>query len=589
MLKSLGSALLLLSLCIGLRAADPAAFGAMLDRYYEEYLALFPIDAATYGDTDPRYEAVWPNDIGTEHRAKVAAMCTKYLAALAGFDRAALAPSEQLSYDTLGWSLNARRELGAHLFHLLPVNQHGSPQILFAQMGSGKNVHPFKKAEDFRNFISRARGFSTWVDTAIANMKEGMARGIVQPRVLMERVLPQLEPLMADDRANNILFAPLAMFPTDLSPADRADLEADYLAAIHNVMLPAYARLHAFIKMDYLPHCRDTAGIGDLPGGSAAYASAVRWQTTTDLTPGQIHEIGLREVARIRGEMDQVRQQAGFKGTLPEFIAFMATGSQFMPFKTDEEILQAYRAIEGRIMTRVPKFFGHVPRTKFEVRATEKFRVNSASHEYAPGTPDGTRPGVFYVPIVTPQTYPTPRMENLFLHEAIPGHHFQLSLTLENTALPRFRRYDSNNAYSEGWGLYAERLGTELGLYTDPYQHYGMLLGDMQRAVRLVVDTGMHAKGWSREQALAFAAENEGGKTASHVVKIERYMAIPGQALSYKIGQLKLLELRATAGKQLGDKFDIRAFHDAVLMEGALPLAVLEAHIRQWADLSAKH
>jgi uncharacterized protein (DUF885 family) len=279
-----------------------------------------------------------------------------------------------------------------------------------------------------------------------------------------------------------------------------------------------------------------------------------------------------------------VRLRVGFKGTLAEFIGFMATDPKFTPFKSDEEILNAYRAIEGRIMARVPMFFGHVPRTKFEVRATEKFRVASASHEYGPGTPDGARPGVFYVPIVTPQSYSTPRMENLFLHEAIPGHHFQLSLALENTALPKFRRYDSNTAYAEGWGLYAERLGAELGLYTDPYQHYGMLLGDMQRAVRLVVDTGMHAKGWSREQALAFAAENEGGKPASHIAKIERYMANPGQALSYKIGQLKLLELRSLAEKQLGAKFDIRAFHDAVLMEGALPLAVLEAHIRQWAN-----
>jgi uncharacterized protein (DUF885 family) len=286
--------------------------------------------------------------------------------------------------------------------------------------------------------------------------------------------------------------------------------------------------------------------------------------------------------------MDRIRVQVDFKGSLPDFIGFVATDPQFTPFKTDEEVLAAYRAIEGRIMAQVPKFFGHVPRTRFEVRATEKFRVATASHEYGPGTADGTRPGMFYVPIVTPQSYPTPRMENLFLHEAIPGHHFQLSLTLENTALPRFRRFDANNAYVEGWGLYAERLGTELGLYTDPYQYYGMLLGDMQRAVRLVVDTGLHAKGWSREQALAFAAENEGGKPSAHTAKIERYMAAPGQALSYKIGQLKLLEIRALAEKKLGDRFDIRAFHDALLLEGTLPLSVLEAYIKQWADLRSE-
>jgi uncharacterized protein (DUF885 family) len=413
-------------------------------------------------------------------------------------------------------------------------------------------------------------------------------QGVVQPRILMERALGQLEPLMVDDPAANILFGPLAMLPADLAPAQRAALEKDYQAAIREVMIPAYARLHAYIQEDYLPHCRETAGLGQVPGGVAAYLALARWHTTTDLTPDQIHETGLREVARIRGEMDQVRLRVGFKGTLPEFLAFVANDPQFKPFKTDEEILGAYRAIEGRILAQVPKFFGHVPRTKFEIRATEKFRAATASHEYSPGSADGTRPGVFYVPIVTPQAYPSPRMENLFLHEAIPGHHFQLSLALENTALPKFRRYDANNAYTEGWGLYTERLGTELGLYADPYQYFGMLIGDMQRAVRLVVDTGLHAKGWTRERALAFAAENEGGKPEAHVAKIERYMAIPGQALSYKIGQLKILAIRADAEKQLGAKFDIRGFHDVVLMGGALPLAVLEAHVKAWADQQSR-
>jgi len=583
--RTLALVLFLISV-LGLRAAP--SFPAMLDAYYEEYLALFPIDAAVYGDSDRRYEAVWPNDISAEHRARVATMCTKYLAALDGYDRAALPPSEQLSYDTLKWSLTARRDLAGQMYHLLPVNQFSSAILTFAQLASGKSVHPFKTAQDYRNFISRAQGFSQWVDTAMANMREGMAQGIVPPRILMERVQNQLVPLMADDASTNILFGPLGMLPANLAPADKAALEADYRAAIRQTMIPAYARLHAFIEAEYLPRCRDSAGIGALPGGPAAYASSVRWYTTTDLTPDEIHETGLREVARIRGEMDQVRVRVGFKGTLPEFLTFVATDPQFTPFKSEEEVLAAYRAIEGRIMAQVPRFFGHLPRTKFEIRATEKFRVATASHEYSPGTADGSRPGTFYVPIVKPTTYPSPRMENLFLHEAIPGHHFQLSLTLENTALPKFRRYDANNAYVEGWGLYTERMGTELGLYTDPYQYFGMLIGDMQRAVRLVVDTGLHAKGWSREQALAFAAENEGGKPAAHVAKIERYMAAPGQALGYKIGQLKILAIRAAAEKQLGTKFDIRAFHDAVLMEGALPLGVLEAHVQSWADQQAK-
>jgi uncharacterized protein (DUF885 family) len=575
---------LLLTLCLlsaaTLRAATP--FPAMLDAYYEEYLALFPVTAAEYGDSDPRYEAVWQNEITAEHRAKVAAMCDKYLEALATYDRAGLTPTEQLSYDTLKWSLTARRELGTHFFHLLPVTQFASPTLTFAQMASGKSQHPFKTERDFRNFISRAQGFSLWVDTAIANMKEGVAKGIVQPKVLMQRVLAQLEPLMADDPAKNILFGPLQMIPADLAAAERDRLTADYSAAIRQIMLPAYARLHAYIKSDYLAHCRDTAGIGALPGGKEAYASAVRWQTTTDLTPEQIHEIGLREVTRIKGEMEKIRVRVGFKGTLPEFLKFVATDPSFSPFKSDEEVLAAYRAIEGRIMAQVPKFFGHLPRTKFEIRATEKFRAATAAHEYLPGTADGSRPGVFYVPISDLKRYRIPRMENLFLHEAIPGHHFQLSLTVENASLPKFRRYDGNNAYIEGWALYTEALGSELGLYADPYQYLGMLYGDMHRAVRLVVDTGMHAKGWTREQAMDFGRDAE-GELPNLVSETERYMAWPGQALGYKIGQLKIRELRAAAEKQLGPKFDIRAFHDLVLMEGALPLSVLEARVQAWA------
>ncbi|MBI2814539.1 MAG: DUF885 domain-containing protein [Opitutae bacterium] len=585
MFKRLLLSLFLVS-TVALRAATP--FHGLLDRYYEEFLSLYPIEAAVYGDNDPRYEAVWPNDISPEYRAKVASMCDRYLAELAGIDRAALSASDRLSYDTLKWSLTARRELGTHFFHLTPLNQFSAAHLIFALMASGKSVHPFKTAQDFRNFISRARGFSAWVDTAIANMKTGVATGIVSPKILMERVLAQLEPLMADDPAKNVLFGPLQMIPADLAAADKDRLTADYTVAIRQVMLPAYARLHAFIQADYLPRCRATAGIGSLPGGAAAYASAVRWQTTTGLTPEQIHETGLREVTRIKGEMEQVRLRVGFKGPLPEFLKFVASDPSFSPFQSDEEVLAAYRAIEGRIMARVPKFFGHLPRTKFEVRATEKFRAATAAHEYSPGTADGSRPGVFYVPIPDLKRYRNPRMENLFLHEAIPGHHFQLSLTIENTDLPRFRRYDANNAYVEGWALYTESLGTELGLYADPYQYLGMLFGDMHRAVRLVVDTGLHAKGWTREQAMDFGRDAE-GDLPNLVSETERYMANPGQALGYKIGQLKIRELRTRAEAKLGAKFDLRDFHDQILLPGALPLSVLEAHIDAWiADRAGK-
>jgi uncharacterized protein (DUF885 family) len=559
-----------------------ASFRAVLDNYYEEYLALCPIDAAINGDNDHRYEAVWQNDISAKHRAALAAMCDKYLGELAGYDRASLSATDQLSYDTLKWMLEIRREGTKQYSYLLPVNQFTCPTLTFAQMASGAYIHPFKTAQDYRNFLSRARGYSEWVDDAIANMREGMARGIVQPRVLMQRVLPQLEPLMADDADTNILFAPLKMLPAGLNAMDRESLATEYRAGVRLIMIPAYARLHDFIRDEYLPHCRETAGLGALPGGQEAYAYAVRLQTTTDFTPDQIHQLGLREVARIHGEMAKVQAGVGFKGSLADFLNFVANDARFAPYQTDEEVLDGYRAIEARVMAAVPRFFHHRPRTRFEIRATEKFRAASASVEYSAGTADGSRPGIFYVPILDPRTCRTPRMEDLFLHEAIPGHHFQLSLALENTGLPGFRRYDSNNAYVEGWALYCETLGRELGMYSDPYQYFGMLLGDMHRAIRLVVDTGLHAQGWTREQALNYAAENEGGTPDQQMVEIERYMADPGQALGYKMGQLKIRELRALGEKEKGAKFDLPGFHDQILLEGSLPLGVLESHVKAW-------
>ena len=589
MLKRLLVSLTLLSLLAGLRAADNPAvpFRAMLDRYYEDYLALFPIEAAINGDNDHRYEAVWPNTISVEHRTKVAAMCEQYLAELARFDRATLSTTDQLSYDTLKWNLGLRREGAAQLFHLLPVNQFNCDTLTFAQMGSGTFIHPFKTAQDYDNFLRRAADFSAWVDTAIANMRQGAAWGIVQPRILMERVLAQLAPLMSDDEQKNTFFGPLKNLPASLSAVEQTKLATEYRAGLRAIVLPAYARLHDFIRDEYLKNCRETAGISALPGGMEAYAYLVRLQTTTALTPEQIHEIGLREVARLRGEMEKVRTQVDFKCSLNEFLQFTATDPQFSPYKTEEEVLAGYRAIEARVMAAVPQFFGHLPRMKFGIRATEAFRAATAAHEYIAGSADGTRPGVFFVPITDPAKYRTPRIENLFLHEAIPGHHFQLSLALENTHLPRFRRYDANNAYVEGWALYTESLGRELGLYTDRYQYLGMLFGDMNRAIRLVVDTGLHAKGWTRAQAMAFAAENSGGPPENQASAIERYMAYPGQALGYKIGQLKIRELRTRGEQQLGAKFDLRAFHDEVLGEGALPLAVLEAHIQAWLDHAA--
>jgi uncharacterized protein (DUF885 family) len=385
-----------------------------------------------------------------------------------------------------------------------------------------------------------------------------------------------------DDPANNVFFAPLKSLPSDATPQQREELKTDYEKTIRETIIPAYARLHNFVKTEYLPHCRDTSGINALPGGKEMYAYWVRYWTTTDRSPEEIHALGLSEVARVKSELEKVKAQVGFTGTLPAFLDYVAKDPKFAPFTTDDQVLDAYRAIEARLKAALPKFFGTMPRSKFEIRPTEKFRAASASAEYQPGSSDGVRPGVFYVPIVNPGDIRTPDMEDLFLHEAIPGHHFQMSIAMEKADLPRFRRYGWNSAYGEGWALYTESLGKELGLYTDPYQYVGMLLGDMHRAVRLVVDTGLHAKGWTREQALQYSVEQEGGAPEQYVAEVERYMAAPAQALSYKIGQLKIMELRRRAEKELGSKFDIRAYHDLILDEGTVPLAVLETRVNAW-------
>ncbi len=563
-------------------APKPSAFHEVLERYYADYLRLFPIEAAINGDNDPSVEALWPNDLTPAFRTQVAAMARKYTAELARIDRKKLSTTDRLSYDSLLWNLRLREEGTHQNLHLLPVNQFSCATLTFAQMGSGAFIHPFKTAQDYRHFLSRAQGFSAWVDTAIANIREGMAKGIVQPRILMERVLPQLEAMTKDEAAGNILFDPLKSLPSGLDDAAKAQLAAEYRAGLRAIALPAYARLHAFIRDEYLPKCGTHSGLGALPGGPAAYAYLVKLQTTTDLSPERIHALGLSEVARIRGEMEKVKAKVGFKGTLAAFLNHVATAPEFAPFKSEADVLNGYRALESRVMAQIPKLFGQVPRTRFEIRATEAFRAATASVEYISGSADGQRPGTFFVPIVDATKMRTPNMGELFLHEAIPGHHFQLSLAMESKTLPRFRRYDASNAFVEGWALYCESLGKDLGIYDDPYQYLGMLLGDMHRAIRLVVDTGLHAKGWTREQALAFAAEQEGGSPEDQIPEIERYMANPGQALGYKMGQLKIRELRTLGEKAQGAKFPLRAFHDEILREGALPLAVLEAHLRAW-------
>lgn len=561
-------------------ASESAKLNKLLESAFEDFLKLNPVTATSIGDH--RYDDQFPNDISEEYRANQKNLYARYLKELSAIDRNLLAGQDRLSYDTIKFQTEIQLERNKFDGNLTPVNQFGDTTSTFAQLASGRSLHPFKTVKNYEDFLGRIRGFQVWVDTAIANMRKGMVLGVVQPRILIEKKLPQIDALLVSDIRKSLFFQPIANLPADFSEADKAHLTESYTKAINEIIYPSYRKLYDFLKNEYLPKTRATVGLSAIPRGKEDYALRAKSSTTTNLTPDEIHQIGLSEVRRIRAEMEKVKQQVGFKGDLAAFFEFVKTDPKLNPFKTADEVLIAYRAIEARLQNNLPQYFGIIPKAKFEIRQTEKFREAGASEQYSTGSPDGSRPGVFYVPIPDPTKYQLIRMESLFLHEAIPGHHYQLSLQQEQTNLPKFRQFGGNGAYIEGWGLYTESLGKELGLYTDPYQYFGMLSAEIHRAIRLVVDTAIHTKGWTREQAIKYSLENEPLTEDKVIAEVERYIAIPGQALAYKIGQLKILELRHRAERELGAKFSIRDFHDEILKDGSLPLDVLERKINEW-------
>ncbi|MDH3588967.1 MAG: DUF885 domain-containing protein, partial [Gammaproteobacteria bacterium] len=465
--------------------------------------------------------------------------------------------------------------------HFMPITQFFSTPNFFAQLGSGSSAHKFNTVKDYDNFLGRIDGFVVWMDQAIENMGQGMERGVVRPRIIMEKVLPQLSAHIQADVTKTVFYRVVAEMPETIEGENRDRLTAAYEDAIANKIVPAYRRLHDFIKDQYLEAASEDIALTALPGGEKWYAFLVQQRTTTDLTPEKIHNIGLGEVERIRGEMESIKQGVGFDGDLPAFFDSLRTDERFYHDEA-EELLESYRALKSTVNAAASDLFSLMPKADFEVRAVEAFRERSASGaSYMMPAPDGSRPGIFYVNTYDLKARPKYMAEVLYLHEAVPGHHYQIALAQE-LDLPMFRRFGGYTAYAEGWGLYAESLGPELGLYTDPYQHFGALDAEMVRSIRLVVDTGMHAKGWSREKALEFMMANSSISETRAVSEVERYIAVPGQALAYKIGQLKISELRARAVKALGDRFDLREFHAEVLQDGSLPLSVLEAKIDRW-------
>ncbi len=563
---------------------DPPMLVEHLNQVYEEYfernLELNPLRATFIGDN--RWNDRFPNSLGPQHRTAQKALWEEYLEQIGAVDVSTLEGQDLLNYEMFKYELQINLEGHEFQGYLMPINQFRNTANFFVQLGSGSSVQPFRTVQDYDNFLGRIDGFLIVMEQARSNMREGMEKGVVQPRILMEKVIPQLESQLVENVEDSAFYRPIKNMPDSFSAEDRARLTNAYVEAIGTKLVPAYASMRDFIRDEYIPAARDSHGIDGVPGGEERYAYLVRRTTTTDMSPAEIHELGLREVERIQASMQAVMDEVGFKGGLTDFFAYLNSDPQFY-YDDGAELIEGYNDLREEVHARAMTLFHRFPKADYEIRAVEPFRQRSASGgSYRRASPDGSRPGVFYANTYDIKARPKWSMESLFLHEAVPGHHFQGALTLEIEGMPRFRKFGRFTAYSEGWGLYAESLGKEMGMYSDPYQYFGGLNAELWRAIRLVVDTGLHSKGWTRDQVLDFMYANSAAQPARAIAEAERYMAIPSQALAYKVGQLKISVLRARAEAALGTKFDVKDFHAQVLDDGAIPLSVLEAKIDRW-------
>lgn len=552
----------------------------LYDKYYDGCMQLNPVWATEFGDY--RFNDLFPNSLTQSYIEKLRDFYTSCKEKLAEYDQSELSESDRLNLDILKWECNIGLEGLNFKQELLPVNQFASIDLYIATMAGGTYVQPFRNTKDYDNWLKRIDGFVNWCDTAIANMRRGMKSGYTLPKALVNKMLPQMDSLDHGPAEEHVFYGPVRVFPTEMSIDDRKRFEGEYKAMIEKKIIPTYRKLHDFLKNEYLPNCRETSGINDIPGGREYYEYLIKYYTTTDLSADEIFEIGQKEVDRISQEMEKIKNQVGFKGDLKAFFNHVRTNKDLIPFFEPGQVIAHFNDIHNVINSNMSKLFDKEPRTHLEVRQTEAFREKSASAEFEIGLPDGSRPGIFYVPVPNAKHYNTFQDESLFLHEAVPGHYYQLSLQMENDSLPRFRKILVYGSYVEGWAMYAETLGEELGLYSDPYQYLGKLNNEIHRAIRLVVDVGLHTKGWTREQAIQYSLDHEPEPESNIIAEVERYMAIPGQALPYKIGQLKFLELRAKAETALEDKFNIIDFHNKVLESGCIPLRLFQDRINAW-------
>jgi len=551
----------------------------LADEYWDAQARFDPVSAGESGDN--RYADQIGMSIAPSNRAHQFALYKAILSRLHTIRRDGLAQRDQTSYDILDYELTTALRFEPFPEHLLPLNQMDALPVTLANYSSGQQAQPLSTVKDYQAYLSRLNQLGPWIDQAIANMREGMKRGVVQPKAIMQSALPQFKQLVAAKPEDSIYYTPVKNFPAGIVAADRKKLAASYHGTIAAKLNPALKRLADFIEHDYLPACRTSAGWSALPQGMDWYLARVASQTTTDLQPDRIHQIGLKEVARIQEEYARIGPQMGYNGPAAGLPTWVSEQAKYKPFKTDQEVIDVYRKLDAQLKTRLPALFSLRPKTPLDLRLEPELSRATASDHYTPPAADGSRPGVFWSVVNDPTQYGSTGMVTLFLHEGQPGHHFHIAL-MQEMGLPNFRKFGGNNAFTEGWALYAETLGTEMGLYDKPEDWFGHLNDEMLRAVRLVVDTGMHAKGWTREQSIQYMRETLGYPEALARSETERYMAWPGQALGYKIGALKIQELRARAEQALGPNFSLPKFHEIVLGEGTLPLALLEKKVDRW-------
>jgi uncharacterized protein (DUF885 family) len=509
------------------------------------------------------------------------------LDALHAIDRASLSPTDRIAYDVFEWQTrNSLKLLDdpvlLRMTMLLPIDHFFGIHLWYPELASGRGAAPFRTLKDYDDNLKRNRQYAAALDQVVARFREGMAADIVEPKLIVRHMIDQLSAQIDQGMQGSSFMGPVRQFPAGVGAADQARLRDAYTAQLRDIVLPAETRLRDFLKADYLPAARDDIGLSGTEDGGRLYAYRIEANTTLPMTAAEVHQIGLEEVVRIRAALAEQQRIVGFQGSASDFFAFLRTAPRFQP-KSEAELRAGYIAIKARVEKRLPELFSTFPKSPLEIRPVPDWQARTAAGgSYYAGTPDGTRPGVFYYNSYDLPSRLTWEMETVFLHEGEPGHHFQISLAQENTALPAFMRFGGNTAFQEGWALYAETLWAELGIESDPWQRIGGLNDEMLRAMRLVVDSGIHAYGWSREQAIAYILENSPESVTDATAEVERYIAIPGQALAYKVGQLTIARLKAKAMAELGARFDPKAFHAQVLMTGALPMTVLERKIDDW-------